>query len=797
MPRTVSEPERSDTAGAALVAVDGRTFPLQRAHLDGRVAGGIAHTKLRQSYENPYDEPLEVIYTMPLPADGAVVGYTVILGETRIVGEIETRRRAEEAYRRALQEGRTGGLLEQERADTFTQKLGNVPPRTPIEVEIDVLHPVAFHAGTKGTAGEWEYRFPTVAGVRYEGAPGRVPDRDKLDVPRADEQGTPARLTLDLQVSDGSPDTLSVRSSSHTIISTVHPVGSGTHVGLVEPSPLNRDVTVCWKAATPVVGASLVEGPGLAEDDGRYGLLTIVPPAARVETFRRDLTLLFDASGSMSGFPLESAQKLGVRLLQSLEPQDRFEVFVFADAARALVDGPLAATPENVRAAIRALRKVTAGGCTEMAEAIQTMLKPLRADAQRQVVVFTDGEIGFEREVVCNVLRGLPPNARLHMVGIGSAPNRSLTRCASRAGRGRELILTGPEDVEVMTARLLAATVAPVLTDVTVEGTAVLAVAPERPTDLFAGRPVILGLSLNPEGGEVRVCGRMRGSSETWVQRVAVPSVADVVRGNAATAGVEYAEAAGSGNMATDLPLGAFFGREAIEDQEMRLAGAVHGEGAKIEKRIEVLGLHHRLPSRMTSLVAIAESPSVDPRLPRRRERLVVDLPEGVSAEGVGLATGMCFSDRSRLQQLCLGPQAAMPAFFVEQRELSWPPDLGARVTPRRGPGRPRKPVAGRILHSDLRSDAPVLSSLFCEFECPYDGYEYPKMGTIVEGWTGGGEVFQVDVEAGGLIDPGQRTRGLTLRLRLTFFGSVRVCDGERLVVPISDRLTIELTVAL
>ncbi len=142
-------------------------------------------------------------YTLPLPADGAVIGFDIRVGEKRIVGEVESHDKALRKYREALETGRVAGILEQDRADTFTQNLGNVPPKTAVEVEIRVLHPMAFH-GVSGDnpAAEWEYRFPTVVGVRYEGEPGRVPDRDRLDVDRADG-GTPVRLTLDLAIGDG------------------------------------------------------------------------------------------------------------------------------------------------------------------------------------------------------------------------------------------------------------------------------------------------------------------------------------------------------------------------------------------------------------------------------------------------------------------------------------------------------------------------------------------------------------------------------------------------------------------
>ncbi len=59
-----------------------------------------------------------------------------------------------------------------------------------------------------------------------------------------------------------------------------------------------------------------------------------------------------------------------------------------------------------------------------------------------------------------------------------------------------------------------------------------------------------------------------------------------------------------------------------------------------LEGQIEAAGLRHRVVSRRTSLVAISEEPAVDPQAPCRRVRLAVELPEDVSAEGVGYGEG-------------------------------------------------------------------------------------------------------------------------------------------------------------
>ena len=142
MANTSVLPSTYSTAG--LISVDGRTYPLKSARIDARAEGGVAATTFVQTYGNPYQEPLEVFYTLPLPANGAVIGYSMRLGKRTIRGEVRRRAEAQQEYQRALFEGRAAALLEQNRADTFMQKLGSLPPGETAQIEIEVLQPLAF-----------------------------------------------------------------------------------------------------------------------------------------------------------------------------------------------------------------------------------------------------------------------------------------------------------------------------------------------------------------------------------------------------------------------------------------------------------------------------------------------------------------------------------------------------------------------------------------------------------------------------------------------------------------------------
>jgi hypothetical protein len=135
--------------------------------------------------------------------------------------------------------------------------------------------------------------------------------------------------------------------------------------------------------------------------------------------------------------------------------------------------------------------------------------------------------------------------------------------------------------------------------------------APRLP-DLLSGSPVLAALRLRHEGGTLVVRGVT--AHGTWVEQLDVPGTMP-------------------GDDLDAIP--ALWARETIEDLELDLACG--GERKAIDRRIEDIGLRYTVSSRLTSWVAIAEEPTVDPRQPVRVERIPQALPYGMSAEGLGL----------------------------------------------------------------------------------------------------------------------------------------------------------------
>lgn len=591
----------SDMPGESKLVAPSATLPLESAALRVTARGGIARVVLEQRFANHHPVPLAITYVLPLPADAAVSGYSFTIGDRRIEGEIDRRSAARERYEDAIAKGHTASLLEQERSSLFTQQIGNVPAGARVVCEIAIDQKLRWLE-----EGMWEWRFPLAAAPRYLGEPERVADAGALALSVA--EALAPRASLALAIGDATAAGRSPDSPSHRLRCAADAAGQRVELD-GQTTELDRDVVVRW----PVAGVEpRVSVHAERTAKGAHALLTIVPPVPDTApaAVARDVIVLLDTSGSMGGEPLVQARRVAMALVDSLGERDTLELIEFSTAPRRFARSALPGTLANRTAARAWLAGLQANGGTEMREGILEALRTVRPDAQRQIVLISDGLIGFEREIVQAIAERLPRGSRVHAIGVGSSVNRSLTGPASRAGRGAEIIIGLGEDPERAVQRLRARTEAPLVVDVSLDGDAVIEVAPARIPDLYAGCPVLVSARIRPEGGEIIVRGR--GATGAWEHRARV-APSDVEAGVAR----------------------ALFGREAVEDCELRLAAG--GDRGDLDREVERLGLEYQIATRLTSWVAVDCTPSVDPRAPTRREVVPQMLPHGMSVDGLGL----------------------------------------------------------------------------------------------------------------------------------------------------------------
>ncbi|RYD30440.1 MAG: VWA domain-containing protein, partial [Verrucomicrobiaceae bacterium] len=189
--------------------------------------------------------------------------------------------------------------------------------------------------------------------------------------------------------------------------------------------PANRDFILRWKLGNNQVDAGLLLHRG--KETNHFLLQVAPPPRVTLDQIPpRDYVMVLDVSGSMEGFPLETAKALLRKLVVGLRPEDTFNVVRFASDHGALSGGPLPANEENLARADRFIDRQTSGGGTQLYEALKEALAlPGGENRSRSVLLITDGFISTEDEAA-RLVRENIGDANLFTFGIGSSVNREL-----------------------------------------------------------------------------------------------------------------------------------------------------------------------------------------------------------------------------------------------------------------------------------------------------------------------------------------------------------------------------------
>src|SRR5687768_1972889 len=93
-----------------VIGADGKEVglcPLKRTDVNVEISGFVSRVTVTQVFQNPFDRPIEALYTFPLSNDGAVDDMTIQVADRLVRGKVMERIAAQQAYDRAKQEGKT------------------------------------------------------------------------------------------------------------------------------------------------------------------------------------------------------------------------------------------------------------------------------------------------------------------------------------------------------------------------------------------------------------------------------------------------------------------------------------------------------------------------------------------------------------------------------------------------------------------------------------------------------------------------------------------------------------------
>ncbi|HJV60793.1 MAG TPA: VIT and VWA domain-containing protein, partial [Albitalea sp.] len=310
----VSPPTRADDAEALpaespyfqVASDDPGTdrLPLKSTQVDVRIAGVIADVTVTQHYRNEGQRAIEARYVFPGSTQAAVYAMNVRLGQRLLVARIKEKQQARIEYEQAKKNGQTSALLEQHRPNVFEMNVANIMPGDEVAVELRYTELLTPHESQYG------FVFPTVVGPRYNSPQGAAAHEKWVAAPYA-KQGPPPTGRFDLKLALDAPVAVKeIASPSHEL--AVEGLGSEhARVALQTGGSAvnNRDFILHYRLA----GDRIESGVMLFRGEEENFFLALVEPPKAVpvrQILPRDYIFVVDISGSMHGYPLDTAKVL-------------------------------------------------------------------------------------------------------------------------------------------------------------------------------------------------------------------------------------------------------------------------------------------------------------------------------------------------------------------------------------------------------------------------------------------------------------------------------------------------------
>ncbi|GAA3802398.1 VIT domain-containing protein [Sphaerisporangium flaviroseum] len=445
-------------AGLGALRTGKGNLPLESVEVDARITALTSGVEVAQGFCNPYDVPLEATYIFPLPDRAAVTAFRMEADDRVVEGVLKERGQARQDYDQAIAEGRRAAIAEEERPDVFTMRVGNIIPGERVTVRLTLSQPLPYEDGAA------TFRFPLVVAPRYiPGTPlddrsagdGVAPDTDAVpDASRITPPvllpgfPDPVRLSLTARVDPAGLDLREMRSSLHVVTQEEGVVRLQPGERLDRDFVLRLDFTASSSLTLVpdrerTAGGEDEHGPGQDGTDGEGTFtLTVLPPAPDDQATRRprDVALLLDRSGSMTGWKMVAARRAAARIVDTLTSADRFAVLSFdtvVERPETLDAGLVPATDRNRYRAVEHLARLEARGGTEMLQPMEQALGLLGDSGRERVLVLvTDGQVGNEDQILERLGTRLSA-VRVHTVGVDRAVNAGFLGRLAGLGSGR------------------------------------------------------------------------------------------------------------------------------------------------------------------------------------------------------------------------------------------------------------------------------------------------------------------------------------------------------------------------
>jgi Ca-activated chloride channel family protein len=469
------------------------SYEIREVRIDGRVRDQVAEVLVSQTFHNPGSFQLEAEFLFPLPEEGAIQNFVLMVDGRELTGRLLPKDEARRIYEEVVRTKRDPALLEYMGRGLYRTSVFPIPPGADRKVTMrytqlckrdrDVVT-FSYPLGTQKFTTKPIQRLSISASINSREAIKSVycPSDDV-----AIERFSDREVRVNLE--------------RHNII----------------PS---NDFRLVYTLAEGALGASVLSVRPTDSEDGYFLVLAspeVKPPDTR--PLPKTVVFVIDRSGSMAGKKIEQARRTLKSVLNNLRDDDLFNVVVYDDRAESFKP-ELQRYGSNVRSeAERFVDNIREGGSTNIDSALKTALAMIHDKTRPSYILFlTDGlpTAGETRElsIAENCRQSNPNRARIFCFGVGYDVNARLLDRLSGGNSGTSEYVKPDEDIEAHVGRFYAKMTSPVLADIRLElsGIDVNRTYPRDIPDLFDGGQIVWAGRYRQSGrSTIRITGKVGG----------------------------------------------------------------------------------------------------------------------------------------------------------------------------------------------------------------------------------------------------------------------------------------------
>lgn len=480
-----------------------------RTNVSVQIRGRIAAVEVEEWFRNHGGGLGEGDYLYPLPGEAVFSNYSLYQGDRELRGETMDADQARAIYEEIVRRKKDPALIELVGHGLVRARVFPINPGETRKITLRYTQVLE----RAGDGLQFHYAAGGRTGHAHTEGGGLA--RGRSDAP----------LTFTLTADSGA--------AFRDPFSPTHDLDVERERGRLVVRPdgeLHGDFTLFLPFTRDVVGLTLATHKPAGEDG--YFMLTLSPGRTAGRALARDVTVVLDVSGSMSGEKIDQAKAALHQLLGTLGPDDRFRLLAFSNRVSDLRDGWSGTSRRELDEARRWIDDLQANGGTNIEGALREAFREQTGEGRLGIVLFvTDGlpSVGEQDpERLAREAERARGDTRVFAFGVGYDVNTFLLDRLSAAGRGTTEFVEPGEDVESALTTLAAKISHPVLADLALGGAPVelVEVYPRELPDLFLGEELVIFGRYRTERdqtGQIAVTGRRNGRAERFGSTVRFP----------------------------------------------------------------------------------------------------------------------------------------------------------------------------------------------------------------------------------------------------------------------------------